>query len=292
MAEGLLLSVSERILGKLGSFASEEIGLWWGVNDEIGSLGRTVSRVKVVLLDAEDRQARGDDPVRDWLGELKEVIYDAEDLVDDFSTEVLRRQVTNEVRLFFSSSNRLAYGLKMGHKIKAIRKRLDAVMSVGKPFNFQQRPVDSSTFVMTKKREQTHSTLPEVVVGREVEKSAIRQLLLSDNYENNVIVISIFGIGGLGKTTLAQLTYNDENVKMHFNLRIWVCVSGDFNLELIVRKILESATGEKVKLSEMNPLKDFLHKIINEKKYLLVLDNVWNENFEKWSSLRDLLVGG
>ena len=69
--------------------------------------------------------------VKIWLEMLKEAIYDADDLLDEFSTDMLRQQVmtgnsvTKEVRHFFSSSNRLAYGRKMSHKIKAIRNRLD-----------------------------------------------------------------------------------------------------------------------------------------------------------------------
>ncbi|KAB2006807.1 hypothetical protein ES319_D11G373300v1 [Gossypium barbadense] len=86
-----------------------------------------VSSIKAVVLDAEERSVTSH-LVKDWLEKLKDVLYDADDLLDDFSTEALRKdlmggnKLTKEVRLFFSSSNQFAYGLKMGKKIKALRR--------------------------------------------------------------------------------------------------------------------------------------------------------------------------
>uniref|UniRef100_A0A2C9URP3 Uncharacterized protein n=1 Tax=Manihot esculenta TaxID=3983 RepID=A0A2C9URP3_MANES len=99
-------------------------------------------------------------------------------------------------------------------------------------------------------------------------------------------------MGGLGKTTLAQIIFNDELIKNSFERRIWVCVSDPFDVKMIVGKILESATGNKSEDLELEALKSQLGGIIDGKKYLLVLDDVWNENREKWQNLKRLLVGG
>jgi hypothetical protein len=86
-----------------------------------------------VLLDAE-KKASHSVAVKDWLERLKDLFHDADDLLDDFSTEAMQRKVlmtrnkmTKEVRIFFSSSNQLAYSIKMGHRIKAIRERLNVI---------------------------------------------------------------------------------------------------------------------------------------------------------------------
>ncbi|XP_043814319.1 putative disease resistance protein RGA3 isoform X1 [Manihot esculenta] len=292
MADGVLSNVVGDIITKLGSRALHEIGLWWGVKGELKKLEATVSSIRNVLLDAEEQQ-KLNRQVKGWLERLEEVVYDADDLVDDFATEALRRRVmtgnrmTKEVSLFFSSSNQLVYGFKMGHKIKAIRERLADIVADRK-FNLEKRTYQERIV----ERDQTESSLPEVVIGREGDKKAITELVLSSNGEECVSVLSIVGMGGLGKTTLAQIIFNDELIKNSFERRIWVCVSDPFDVKMIVGKILESATGNKSEDLELEALKSQLGGIIDGKKYLLVLDDVWNENREKWQNLKRLLVGG
>ncbi|XP_057991512.1 putative disease resistance protein RGA4 [Hevea brasiliensis] len=286
MAEGVLFDIAGEIIRKLGSRALDEIGLWWCVKDELRKLEATVSSIHNVLLDAEEQQIYNRQ-VKGWLGRLQEVFYDADDLLDDIATEALRRQVmtgnrlTKEVSLFFSSSNRLVYGFKMGHKIKALRERL-ADIEADKQF-----PLEVRTW------ERGYTTMGDkVVIGREGDKNAIIEVLLASNSKENVSVLSIVGIGGLGKSTLAQLIFNDERIKNYFELRIWVCVSDIFDVKMIVRKILESATGTKSEDLELEALKSQLGNIMYSKRYLLVLDDVWNENSERWDNLKKLLEGG
>jgi structure-specific endonuclease subunit SLX1 len=73
---------------------------------------------------------------------------------------------------------------------------------------------------------------------------------------------------------------------------MWVCVSNDFDIEIIVGKILESATCKKIQKVELNTLINALRKLIDGKKYLLVLDDVWNEVPKEWFDLKELLMGG
>jgi hypothetical protein len=196
-----------------------------------------------------------------------------------------------QVRIFFSKSNQLAYGLKMGHRIKAVRKRLDEIAADRIKFGFTERP--TGTQFEHRKREDTHSFVrEEEVIGREDEKKAVKELLLDSNVKENVSIIPIVGIGGLGKTTLAQYVYNDEEVKRHFDLRLWACVSDPFDVKTIVAKLIESATKKRPESLEMDPLQSQLRAEIDGKRYLLVLDDVWNENRDTWLSLETLLLGG
>ena len=144
MAEGALIKVAEGIIRQLGNLALKEIGLLWGVKAELEKLGNTVSTIEAVLLDAEEQQWQNH-TIKNWLGKMKDVLYEADDLLDGFSTDVLRQEVMTqnkmpkEVRIFFSKSNQLAYGFKMGHKIKAIRERLDAI-AADRRFHLEERP--------------------------------------------------------------------------------------------------------------------------------------------------------
>ena len=74
------------------------------------------------------------------------------------------------------------------------------------------------------------------------------------------------GIGGLGKTTLAQFVYNDENVNKHFEQKMWVCLSDAFELKIIVEKIIASATGKKPEGLHIDQLQKLLRENIDKKK--------------------------
>ncbi|TYJ38596.1 hypothetical protein E1A91_A04G002600v1 [Gossypium mustelinum] len=153
MAEAIAFDITVELITKLSSFAVSQIGLWWNVEDDLDDLGTTVSTIKTVLLDAEEKSVTNN-LVKVWLEELKDVLYDADDLLDDFFTETLRKnlmggkKLMNEVRLFFSSSNQFAYGLKIGRKIKAIKTRLASIGSKANTFGFmvRDRPLETVKF--------------------------------------------------------------------------------------------------------------------------------------------------
>ncbi|XXG46060.1 hypothetical protein AAC387_Pa02g0993 [Persea americana] len=98
-------------------------------------------------------------------------------------------------------------------------------------------------------------------------------------------------MGGLGKTTLAKLVYNDERVSSYFDKLIWVFVSEKFDSAEIMRAIIESDQG-RCDVERMESLQSRLRKTLSGKRYLLVLDDVWNENQEAWLQLKSLLNVG
>uniref|UniRef100_A0A7N2L8M6 Uncharacterized protein n=1 Tax=Quercus lobata TaxID=97700 RepID=A0A7N2L8M6_QUELO len=265
------------------------------LKDEIEKLNDTVSTISDVLLDAEEQQQHNNQ-VKVWLNRLKDAIYDADNLLDDISTEALRREVmtqnkkAKEVRIFFSKSNQLAYGFKMGRKVKAMRDRLDAIAK-DRGFHLDERHVE--TQVVGYGMRETYSFVrDEEVIGRDYDKDKIIKILLNSNVEESVLILPIVGLGGLGKTTLAQLIFNDEKIQNHFEQRLWVCVSNDFEVEVIVMKILECTKNKKPENLEINTMINDFEKQIEGKRYLLVLDDVRNEDPQKWQSLKDLLKGG
>ncbi|XP_017629252.2 putative disease resistance protein RGA4 [Gossypium arboreum] len=299
MAESIAFDLSVKLITTLSSFAVSQIGLWWNVKDDLDDLKTSVSTIKALLVDAEEKSVT-DYRVKVWLEELKDVLYDADDLLDDFSTEALRKdlmrgkQLMKEVRLFFSSSNQFAYGLKIGRKIKAIKARLASIESKANTFGFMVRDGPVETSFMTKKRQQTHSFVPkDKIIGRDDDTAALLKLVLEFESEENVYIIPIVGFGGLGKTALAQFVYSNETVKNHFELMMWVCVSDVFDFKIIVENIIKSATNQAPNQNlEMDQLQKQLRQKIGGKKYLLVLDDIWNEDREEWVNLKELLIGG
>jgi hypothetical protein len=134
------------------------------------------------------------------------------------------------------------------------------------------------------------------IFGRDDDKEKIINLLLSNNIDEsdngNFCVIPIVGMGGIGKTTLAQLVYKDERVKEHFDLQLWVCVSDVFDVLGITKTILEALTLLTCDMKDLNLFQVALQQKLTEKKFLLVLDDVWNENYADWEVLSNPFKSG
>lgn len=91
-------------------------------------------------------------------------------------------------------------------------------------------------------------------------------------------------IGGLGKTAVTQLVYNDETVKNHFDLRIWMCISDIFYHKAMLEKTVAFVAYREFSKHDLNKLQEVHHQKIDRKKYLLVLDDVWIENCDECSN--------
>ncbi|KAJ6383081.1 hypothetical protein OIU77_031495 [Salix suchowensis] len=275
MAERALFNIAAEIVRKLGTLATQEIELWWGANYQLRKLMSTVTTIKGVVQDAEEKMKTPPAQLEDWLRKLQEAVYDADDLVDDlvddFSTEVQRKRlmsrnkISREVCTFFSASNQFVYGWQTGHRVKELRERLDGIVSESEKFHFEVLYEEKASLPMI--REATTSSEPEIIIGREDEKKKVMSFLLNSNYEiESVSVISVIGMGGLGKTTFSQSIFNDEQVNLHFALKLWVSVSGGFVVENILKDVSDQLESLKSKHKEK----------IENRKYLLVLDDVWD----------------
>ncbi|KAJ6745262.1 DISEASE RESISTANCE PROTEIN RP [Salix koriyanagi] len=169
-----------------------------------------------------------------------------------------------------------------GYRVKELRERLDGIVSEREKFHFEVRYEERASLTMI--REATNSSEPEILFGREDEKKKVMSFLLNSNDEiESVSVISVVGMGGLGKTTFSQTIFNDKQVNLHFGLKLWVSVSGGF----VVEKILKDVSDQYESLKSKNKEK------IENRKYLLVLDDVWDsedgQDGEKWDSLKKSL---
>ncbi|KAK9026623.1 hypothetical protein V6N11_039458 [Hibiscus sabdariffa] len=288
-------NVAGKVLGKLGSAAFQEICLVWGVQDEFHKLKQVLMAIKAVLVDAEEQQMRNQELTL-WLEKFKDACYQVEDLLDEFEIEALRRQVLElgntgrKVRNLFSTSNPLAFRFRMGRKVRKTNEMLDDIAASKSKFRLHETHEVKS--VLHRERETYSFVKASNVIGRDEDKENIIKFLMNTTDGEDIPVLPIVGIGGIGKTALAQLVFHDERVQMHFDLNIWVCVTEDFDVKQLMIKIIKSATGMKCK--DMN--KEELHKVLlnclNGNRCLIVLDDVWNEDNKKWIELKDLLASG
>ncbi|XP_077237363.1 uncharacterized protein LOC143879048 [Tasmannia lanceolata] len=257
-------TIDRNILG-LSSFQEEkesalqDIKSIWGFGEELDKLESTVTIIEGVVEDAEEKQVSSK-AVRKWLGKLKNIAYDADDLLDDVGTCV-------DVPSSNKQETEVLYKRGIAHKIREIRERFDVIANEGRYLNLEKRDGGRPL-----QRETSSLVNESDVIGRQVEKEKIIQLLGSDDDE--LSVLPIVGMGGLGKTTLAQFVYNNERVKTHFGLEPGLA-------------LVESASGSKCDLSYLDAAQHHLEEKLNGQKFLIVLDDVWGENqIHSWDSLR------
>ncbi|KAJ6861563.1 LOW QUALITY PROTEIN: disease resistance protein RGA1, partial [Populus alba x Populus x berolinensis] len=181
------------------------------------------------------------------------------------------------------------FRLKMGLKLKNVREKLDAIANEKNKFNLTPRVGD--TAADTYDWRLTSSLVNESeIYGRGKEKEELVNILLANS--DNLPIYAIWGMGGLGKTTLSQMVYNEERVKQHFSLRIWVCVSTDFDVRRLTRAIIESIDGASCDIQELDPLQQRLQQKLTGKRFLLVLDDVWDDYDDRWNKLKEVLRSG
>ncbi|KAA3476406.1 disease resistance protein RGA2-like [Gossypium australe] len=273
MAEVFLSPLVDTMLDSLKSCSLKGMELAGSLKTEVESLEGTLTTIQAVIQDAEEKQWKSE-AIKNWLGKLKQAAYDLEVVLDDFNTEALRRSLHRDARsqvtTFFSLRNPLLFRLDMARKFKNVRKKLDAIAGEKSKFH-----------------------LREEVLGRADEKKNIVSMLLSNvSHHDDLSVYAICGMRGHGKTTIAQLVYNDENVAKVFDLRGWVCVSNDFDIKRLTKAIVESFRGKSGDIQELDPLQRCLVEKLVGKRFLLVLDDVWNEYHDKWDRLKQALQCG
>ncbi|KAL8532071.1 hypothetical protein ACS0TY_008617 [Phlomoides rotata] len=298
MADALVSAVSETILGILSSATLQEIGLVWGLKDEINRLESIFCTIQVVLHDAELKQ-RKSEPIQNWLRKLKDAASDAENILDRIATEGLRRRADSErgklhqLNSILSMRNPLLFRLRMVDEVKIIWRKLDAIAEERHKFHLGEGVVQNRFGVTLESRITSSIVNESEIYGRGEDKEVIMEkILFGGRSEDDLCVHSIQGMGGLGKTTLAQMVYNDERTQRRFDLRIWVCVSDDFSVGGIVRAILESIEGGGCSISALDPLQRRLQEKLRGRRYLLVLDDIWNENHRLWDELKQVLRCG
>ncbi|EEC68159.1 hypothetical protein OsI_36098 [Oryza sativa Indica Group] len=261
----------------MGKFSIEAF-MQLGVSDEINWLKGTVSSIKKTLADA-DYSALKDDTVRSWSRKLKDVMYEAADILD------VCDEMEGEEHGGRSRNSPVALCLPIqGHKIrrqvKALRQKADAILEEGKIFDLthvrsdEDHNVDATT--------ACHVPIPRTnVVGRVQETRMLVDKLTGKGISGpgmtgqNVEVIAIVGMGGIGKTTLAREIFTNDMIQGKFDKRLWITISKGNNSISLLQQVIQGLGCEHEGIRDSAVLEHIISSEVRRKKVFLVMDDVW-----------------
>lgn len=266
------------------------------IKDELGSM-------RAFLKDVESKED-ADFELHEWIKQVRQLAYDTEDVLDEFTFHFARYHGHGFYGRFlkiYTSVKNWRKSHRISAQIQDIKSRVENIALRHQRYyqslyaTVSERSPISPPAVNMKYDIRGHGLLLEEsnLVGIREPKNELVFHVLDD--DSHLKVISVVGMGGLGKTTLVKRVY--EEVKICFQTRAWVTISQRFQLKDLLKKVIQQLLQEicepvppEVELFDTDELKAFIKGFLRDKKFLIVLDDVWN--IESWDAIKYVLPDG
>lgn len=274
------------IVQKMADQLVEEAGSLSRVRSRVECIERELRRMQCFLQDAEAKQD-GDERVKNWVADIRDVAYDTDDVID---TLLCKRK-----KGFFWLSGKLPFVLgdpishwKINKKINGIMGKIHEITDSRSTYGIENIGKGGRSFATHKlqdRRQSSPHACEEEVVGLGQDIRILESRLIHG--ETRLCIISIVGMAGIGKTTLAKRLYHSSNVKKNFDYCGWFYVSQEYRPIETLQNLVKRITGlPRAGLEKMDKedLEEALLKFLEERKYLIFLDDIWKK--EVWDDLR------
>ncbi|KAL1538231.1 putative disease resistance protein RGA1 [Salvia divinorum] len=297
MADAIIPQVVETVAAILKDKIRYEFNLARGVDKELLDLSDKFKKIREVLDDAGKRAVK-EPRVKSWLKELEATAYEMEDILDEWKYSLLKPEMEAKeigcdifqhfMEILSSCFKKFSDRRDTAKKIENVKAKLAQILKEKDEFKFEPNSQAATDLVRV---QSTSSIDLKKVHGSDIKmkKNEIVRKLTSpqDVSHSNIQILSIVGTGGLGKTTLAQLIFIDPKFDKDW-LKIWVYVSDPF-VEAVVAKNIVNIVRKETSPQDVSQLELVLQNLrysISGKKFLLVLDDVWTEDRDKWEPLK------
>ncbi|XP_073153622.1 putative disease resistance protein RGA3 [Henckelia pumila] len=273
---------------------------------EARKLFNKLEKIHQVLMDAEQDSVT-DPKVKSWLDKVQDISYDIDAVLDEWDFQNLKQELDDDdddddsllhkVSSFLQSLclcfRKSVESRAIAKEINKLNERLDLIAQENEnEFDFR---MNSSPQIQDFRRIIFRPVVNvSQVHGRDEDLKLLLEKLVpeAESSSRGVQILSLVGEGGIGKTTLAQFAFNHDKVKHHFDVKIWVCVSDHFDWFKVAKAVLEAVDGNGSSRPNISPIVILTHLgiSITGKRFLLVLDDVWSQDYTMWKLLRTRLT--
>ncbi|XP_027157216.1 disease resistance protein RPM1-like [Coffea eugenioides] len=294
-------SVVGFLIKQLSTLLSQEITLLGGLKSDVQFINDELGSMKAFLREAEAKEDNNDSQLQEWLKQVREVAYDTEDVLDDFTFRFARGYMDGfcgKVGKIYNSMKNLKARHQISLEIKDIKARVGEISARHQRYQSlygtQERGFISSRQVNADFDIRAQSLFIEEaqLVGIDKPKAELISKILDDH--SQLKVVSVVGMGGLGKTTLVKKVYDDAAVKKQFQSHAWITVSQNFQFSVIIKNLIQQLYNEirqpvppQVESMDVLTLSEFVKDFLQERRYIIVLDDVWS--IDAWEAIKCVL---
>ncbi|KAI3957582.1 hypothetical protein MKW92_027746 [Papaver armeniacum] len=274
---------------KLGDALIHETNFLLGVRDQVQELRDELRRMQCFLKDADAKQQQGDHRVRNWVADIRNVAYDAEDVVDTFMLKIGATPepgggVLSLIKRKALMVKNLRHLRRVGEEIQAIQAKLKAISASTVTYGINDLQDDKPSSSIDPLRNYYPHVQDKDVTGLEENTNTLLTELSKD--EERLCVVSIVGVGGLGKTTLAKKVFKDDKVTRDFDCHAWCSISQQLNMRDVLLELIKkfmNPNKDELSTSSDRNLVEKVSGYLQDKKYFIVVDDLWS--FQDWSML-------